>query len=850
MLSTALRERDKAIQRAHDEELVKFKIALKKKNEENADLRQSLWNTRNRISKLMQDLGFIDLEEAQARIDGARTEDKTTKLAYRDCLELVWRLKDDLKDASMLNERWEAREKELLEEISAVRRENEEKSGFFHFHQIAQLTLLYSASKYRRLSAENKNLISRLEDAVESNDKAQQRRQKDYQKWNNFKRWILCTAEIAGFQQYDKQFGYSGRDKARELFKVVAKKKYKLQQLQNLDDSSLFELASSPPPLPKAAHTSPLGDSVKVNHQSTEANHTSSFSAGESPTKAADMALITPVDNTRIIDIPVSSLETKHGISEREDDALQFFAPQAKSGTFNAKSLTFVLPQVPSSPAKGNVSSSQTEDESQSLHWSQFPQAAFPTSTAPPPTNPTSAMATSSTINTSNLNCSLFPPPPSQAQRTHIPFLPSSSPPSQSQSPNAPRVLVVNSSPVKSTDGGDTSSTPNRATVVAPTYLSHHGPVNLAAPSDASSSRNPNTLSHAPQAPRPRLQSSDKDDNVRGDEYDEPPGSRKYLRSNEGRRVPSNWEREETRKKGKRYGRGRGRGANGRKNDDRESETQGRQKTDGSASILSEPAIGTTEMQDGDRWKSDGDRRKSEGGRASGSAHGVTSQSEKKKDKEREREENTPVGRDRAVKADGPAITTSKNKESKGGLDDYMPYKGRGRYGKQQEGDDRAADKTINELYQIDPFRNGGVDHEYNEVVRGNARRKLAVAEDCEECREYYRAVGPLPPRLQAPMWKSPTKGSSDNDTSPKRCNHKRNRASSSRKRGRHEGDETRPFDSFDSPTKPKCDRSPGQSRTATSTRASDRSAQAHKQAISRHRAAWGRATTPQNIGK
>ncbi|VDB99653.1 unnamed protein product [Peniophora sp. CBMAI 1063] len=44
----------------------------------------------------------------------------------------------------------------------------------------------------------------------------------------------------------------------------------------------------------------------------------------------------------------------------------------------------------------------------------------------------------------------------------------------------------------------------------------------------------------------------------------------------------------------------------------------------------------------------------------------------------------------------------------------------------------------------------------YEEVVRGKRRKELG-AEDCEECWEYYEAVGPMPPRLQAPLWRSPS---------------------------------------------------------------------------------------------
>ncbi|EED78212.1 predicted protein, partial [Postia placenta Mad-698-R] len=63
---------------------------------------------------------------------------------------------------------------------------------------------------------------------------------------------------------------------------------------------------------------------------------------------------------------------------------------------------------------------------------------------------------------------------------------------------------------------------------------------------------------------------------------------------------------------------------------------------------------------------------------------------------------------------------------------------------------------TINALYEIDTEQNGGLKHQFDEVVRNKGQRRHMHAFDCECCREYYEAVGPLPARLQAPLWKSP----------------------------------------------------------------------------------------------
>lgn len=88
---------------------------------------------------------------------------------------------------------------------------------------------------------------------------------------------------------------------------------------------------------------------------------------------------------------------------------------------------------------------------------------------------------------------------------------------------------------------------------------------------------------------------------------------------------------------------------------------------------------------------------------------------------------------------------------------DYSKYKGRGRYsnsGATPQHD--AHNTTINAAFTIDPARNEGLDYAYEEVVRGKERRRNLHGGDCECCRDYYEGVGPLPPRLGMPLWKSP----------------------------------------------------------------------------------------------
>ncbi|TRM59082.1 DNA repair protein endonuclease SAE2/CtIP C-terminus-domain-containing protein [Schizophyllum amplum] len=114
---------------------------------------------------------------------------------------------------------------------------------------------------------------------------------------------------------------------------------------------------------------------------------------------------------------------------------------------------------------------------------------------------------------------------------------------------------------------------------------------------------------------------------------------------------------------------------------------------------------------------------------------------------------------------------------------------------------DTSAETTINAMYEIDRSRNGGADYQFEEVVRGKEARRQLEATDCECCREYYEAVGPLPSRLQQPLWRSPTKSAARHHP---RCGHR-------------EDDDLQANEDI----------------------------QAHRQAISRHRQQWTRAKTP-----
>ncbi|KIM38589.1 hypothetical protein M413DRAFT_243905 [Hebeloma cylindrosporum] len=167
-------------------------------------------------------------------------------------------------------------------------------------------------------------------------------------------------------------------------------------------------------------------------------------------------------------------------------------------------------------------------------------------------------------------------------------------------------------------------------------------------------------------------------------------------------------------------------------------------------------------------------------------------------------------GKEREVEPPFSTPLTSRNVGQKR-LEDYSAFKGRGGYGKADE----AAQPTINAVYTIDPTQNGGVNYQYDEVVRRREDRRKMDAGDCECCREYYEKVGALPNRLQQPLWRSPP--TTPARPCPRHSHSPENRQDSEGKRSNH--------------------------RPSAARRQSD--IESHKKAISRHRHNWARARTP-----
>lgn len=96
------------------------------------------------------------------------------------------------------------------------------------------------------------------------------------------------------------------------------------------------------------------------------------------------------------------------------------------------------------------------------------------------------------------------------------------------------------------------------------------------------------------------------------------------------------------------------------------------------------------------------------------------------------------------------AVSTSTPTGTSRQTGDYSAFKGRGRYAKDVVAyvyrpsslsshsltNELSDEKPINALFTIDPERNGGLDYQFDEVVRKKDDRKRMEAGDCECCRD------------------------------------------------------------------------------------------------------------------
>lgn len=101
--------------------------------------------------------------------------------------------------------------------------------------------------------------------------------------------------------------------------------------------------------------------------------------------------------------------------------------------------------------------------------------------------------------------------------------------------------------------------------------------------------------------------------------------------------------------------------------------------------------------------------------------------------------ENINAKRKRGGAAESTPTTDKKRK-----VENPKQYKGSGRY---------ATMLTEEQYeYELNADMNNGLSYEHSDVVRGKAERKKLHGADCECCRGFYQAVGPLP-KPTGPLW-------------------------------------------------------------------------------------------------
>ncbi|KAF8827114.1 hypothetical protein HHX47_DHR5000552 [Lentinula edodes] len=836
--SATFRERDKAVQRKHDEDTRSFKVMLDKANHANAGLRASLFDLKNRSNRLVQSLGFSDLMEAQVHVDAGNSANRQMK--YRDCLKTIGNLEDELKQAKILIVKMENRERELEEEYTTLRKAKDE-----------------SASAYRQLCKENQNLQERFDATIKANCAAEERRRKDYDKWTHFKSWILCVAELEQFKQYEKEVGLDRvdrGDRAKELFRIVKGKKYKLSQLDSLEDQMLFDLAeqdsneSRMVPTPasiirtentntaKLPSLTPFSPSSKANKPLNHDNLSPSPLFDPNTTVIPARRLIRSYAIKSTPDSP--SVEGHTGLDLPIIGATVDGNGQESVGTslVTAPTNEETLPPQPSTANSAPHASailapdSETEDESQSLRWSQFPPHAIITapvtdrSRTPlrclPQTNPSNVRAgplkpiahpgsatyscptprivASSDQPTTNLNA--YIPQPHRPQRIRSPMLAS----------------------IRRNANAKASSSSSHADSSPPARRSPLSPLS------------PTPVSRIRRAISPILPELENEDRLDEQGSELPPT--KYRKSTAGRRIPSGSDNAA----GKDDDRFR------RKSAPSALTFEENEHANSSPSTMRHALVSRNKSRSRSRTTKGKEERDYDNYKENENTTTVDNKLQPSHSERRKSAgDRTTSGLARAKARTGEVNVVASTSKStpKGPLDDYLMYKGRGRYGKNEiRGEE---DTAINGMYEINPAQNAGLEYQYDEVVRGREKRKRLLGEDCDDCREYYEAVGPMPPRLQPPLWKSPVKDSHNPDPLSKRCPH--HRVGGTMKKGSNNSEaDDHIFGDLDSPSPSKRNQSSKRNQQIRSTPSTSAPGiAAHKQNISRHRAVWARGNTP-----
>ncbi|KAG6867678.1 hypothetical protein C0993_012486 [Termitomyces sp. T159_Od127] len=251
--SKADRPRDALLLSLHQRELAQKDQKIQRLQHANNESLKRQWEAQQRGNALAQSLGFRDVFEAQMSIDVAGQE-----VSYRECLERVVTLEEEVGQLRRLNEEF----KERVRTLEGAKRNSPEIETL----QIENRTLLQRLDSLEALRTnENKttattteNTISRLEQEIKHlqdrydgllrvKERAAERYKLDYARWKKVKEWMF---DDDGFMEENEQLDdVNDEEKKRRLKKRIKMKK---RMLMEIDEGEI----PTPSPFPKPP---PLG---------------------------------------------------------------------------------------------------------------------------------------------------------------------------------------------------------------------------------------------------------------------------------------------------------------------------------------------------------------------------------------------------------------------------------------------------------------------------------------------------------------------------------------------------------------------------------------------------------------
>ncbi|KAF9007546.1 DNA repair protein endonuclease SAE2/CtIP C-terminus-domain-containing protein [Cyathus striatus] len=780
--SVQLRERDKRVEEKYQKTISECLRRIERQKTSYNDIQRQVFELENRIDRLAKGLGFNNAFEAQLEVDTSELEG-----GFKGCLEKIASLNRELNhekdEKEMLLMEAEEEKAKLREQLERVIKERHAES-----------------KEARQIRKDHEDLQSKYDQLEDKRQRAAERYKSDYKKWKVFHDWLVDDDDPAAPPiGLVKQFNFEER---RKYLGAVAKKKKVAVQ------------AGAQYPVPERFEWEDVPDNVQENNAESadtpgKTEHAAEIGAREAtyPVPERMRQRREPPSSTVTI---TESTQQHVGVACRPSPLLvPKQEPSASPTIFNtsltplsALGATAPKARIPSSDSHSTTTSSSNtvvnsssttpipSENAKAGHKLNFPlqvRSSTPTDSSAPATIATATpkatytripltfrpvLDTKQNVKVKQEPQSAFklaPAPkhvmmPSWSEQDLDPGIPNSSDTEDdSQAPILPltftsKVPLLSGKPAKlkksSTEFilGTSQTEDDSQAPMEPTSL------DLTPPTFTTSTIIP--LALAGQAGRVKYKRRNSDSILapRLSQEDDPSLSDiGPSRPNKVRRVT-----------GIEFARGRILGTEGKENRIPDGLTPRNRGARAQKGVMSTGR--------GKQWA-------------------LEKENVKGKEKEKDADFDTPI--------------MARNAGQKK-LDDYSAYKGRGRYGKNAS---KNTEKTINSMFAIDAVRNGGVAHAYDEVVRNKEQRKKMEASDCECCRDYYEAIGPLPPRQQGPLWGTP---------SPKRCR-------------KHLGINA------DFPTSPTPGRSSHHSHASTSEVAS------HKAAISRHRQTWARAATPPN---